>query len=914
MRSFIAEVIDDLNLTVDDFEHLVFILPSKRAGTFLKKAISKSIAKTIISPSIFSIEEFIEQVSGLTYINNTEQLFKLYETYLTVGDFEKESFESFLKWGQTLLQDFNEVDRYLIDGPKLFSNLSSIQELNHWSLTNEKTELMKNYLHFWNHLGPIYSLFNSKLLQENVGHQGLVYRTAAENIGTYLSHNSKNHVFIGFNALNNAESEIIQTILDTTKSTIYFDIDSYFLEDPVHDAGLFIRKHTARWDCLKKNSLKGLSNYYLSKKKIKAVGVPKNISQSKYVGNILKEIQEYSPDQLKNTALILADENLLNPILNSIPETIDKVNITMGQQLGNSPIASFFESLFEIHEQRTTKGWFYKDFIRLLSHPVTSILLNTSGFSTNEVITTLKTKNWAYITKDHIASVLDFKIATIPLLFGQAFMEPKQFIANSHVLILELKDIYTQNGNNLALEQLYKFHTLFNQLQDLLFKYDYITNLKGLKTLYLQLLSSETLDFKGDPLEGLQVMGMLESRNLDFETVILTSVNEGILPSGKSNNSFIPFDLKIAHGLPTYKEKDAIYTYHFYRLLQRAKNIHLIYNTEPDVLEGGEKSRLITQILTDPNRKDVTEIIASPKVTILQENVESIRKTEDLISLIRTYAAKGFSPSSLSNYIRNPVDFYKQNLLGINDIATVEETVAANTFGTIAHDTLEELYTPFIGHELSKEGLEKAKSQIEDTVQKNFKKTYLDGDFSTGKNLISYYVIIKYIQNFIEIEIEGLSKCTTKVIALEQNLSVILKIPGIDFPVVLKGKLDRIDEVDGVVRIIDYKTGRVQKSNVEIKEWDSLVEDYQYSKAFQLLCYSYMYNHIHPSNSIQAGIISLKNLKAGTQFFAKKESSGRATKEQQRIDSEIISEFERCLFHLISEITNPEIDFLEKEI
>lgn len=912
MQSFIEEVIEDINLEFNNFEQLVFILPSKRAGTFLKKAISKKIGKTIISPLIYSIEEFIEQVAGLTYISNTQQLFELYETYLTVGDFEKETFESFLKWGQTLLQDFNEIDRYLIDGPKLFSNLSAIQELNHWSLTDEKTELMKNYLHSWNHLSPLYSAFNLKLLQENHGHQGLVYREAANNIQKYLNQNSKTHLFIGFNALNTAESKIIQTILSATKSTIYFDIDSYFLEDPIHDAGLFIRNHKTQWNYLKKNSLKGLSNHYLSEKKISAVGVPKNISQSKYVGNVLKEIQEESPHQLKNTALILADENLLNPILNSIPNTIERVNITMGQQLRDSPIASFFERLFEIHEQPSEKGWFYKDFIALLAHPVTSALLGTLEITTNEIITTIRTKNWTYVNKKNLSTLFDYKATIVQLLFSTTLAKPKQFIGNCNALILKLKDFHVKNENNLALEQLYKFHTLFNQLQDLLEKYNYITNLKGLKSLYLQLLSSETLDFKGDPLEGLQIMGMLESRNLDFETVILTSVNEGILPSGKSNNSFIPFDLKIAHGLPTYKEKDAIYTYHFYRLLQRAKNIHLIYNTEPDVLEGGEKSRLITQLLTDPNRKDVTEIIASPQINIIQENPERIVKTDSLTSLIAKYAEKGFSPSSLSNYIRNPIDFYKQNLLGINTIASVEETLAANTFGTIVHDTLEELYTPFVGKHLSKDGLEKAKLQIEDTVKKNFKKTYLDGDFSTGKNLISYYVIIKYIENFITTEIDGLSKFTTKIIALEQKLSVILDIPGIDYPVVLKGKLDRIDEVDGTTRIIDYKTGKVEKRNAELTEWDSLVEDYQYSKAFQLLCYSYMYLQQHPSHQIRAGIVALKNLRAGTLYFAKKEFSKKS--KEQTITPEILTEFERCLFNLITEITNPKIDFLEKEV
>ena len=227
-------------------------------------------------------------------------------------------------------------------------------------------------------------------------------------------------------------------------------------------------------------------------------------------------------------------------------------------------------------------------------------------------------------------------------------------------------------------------------------------------------------------------------------------------------------------------------------------------------------------------------------------------------------------------------------------------------------DTLEELYTPFIGLELSKKHLQEAKLKIVDTVKKNFKKSYFDGDISTGKNLISYHVIIQYIENFIDAEIRELDKYTTKIIALEQKLSITLNIPGIAYPVILKGKLDRIDEVDGTLRIIDYKTGKVEKRNVELIDWDSLVEDYQYSKAFQLLCYSYMYTRLHPSENVNAGIISLKNLKEGTLFFAKK-AAPRSSK-QHTIDSKILMEFEHQLYKLISQITNPEIDFLEKEI
>lgn len=911
-QSFIEEVVDDVWNNYKSFNNLLFILPSKRAGTFLKKALSKKANETILAPDIYSIEEFIEFVAGISYATNTQQVFELYEAYLQTGTFEKEPFDSFLNWSQTVLQDFNEIDRYLIDAHKLFSNLAAIQEVTHWSLSTEKTELMENYLTFWNHLEGIYSNFNANLLAKQIGHQGLVYKKANEKLANYVSNNNITHVFLGFNALNKAESAIIQKILDDTNSSIYWDIDPYFLEDNIHDAGLFVRQHKHSWSYYKNHELKGLSSYYLSTKNIEIIGVPKNVSQAKYVGQLLSKIKEVDENALKNTALILGDENLLNPLLNSIPSEITSVNITMGQKLEGTPLASFFNSFFLLHELKTKKGWFYKDFSNFFYHPYTNSLLRKAGMDTEKLSSAIKSRNWLYIDITDIKTFDSKNTPLIKLLFSEFDSNPKNFIERCSTLTIHLKEHFSEEQNPMALEQLYKFHGLFNQILALLSLHSYVTSLKSLKSLFKQLLSSETLDFKGDPLGGLQIMGMLESRNLDFETIILTSVNEGILPSGKSNNSFIPFDLKIAHGLPTYKEKDAVYTYHFYRLLQRAKNVYLIYNTEPDVLEGGEKSRLITQLLTDENRKDITEIIAAPTLNPISIEQETIIKTNSLINALTAYSKKGFSPSSLSNYIRNPIDFYKKNLLGIPDVEAVEETIAANTFGTIVHDSLEEIYTPYIGQELNKTLLIHAKTNISAIVKSNFKKTYLDGDISSGKNYLSYHVIIKYLNNFIDLEIEQLENHNVKIIALEKNLVVELQIPGIDHPVILKGKLDRIDEVDGVKRIIDYKTGKVERRNIEITDWESIIDDYQYSKAFQLLCYSYMYTRLNPNKSILAGIISIKSLQQGTLIFAKKESARGAKKTS--IDETTLAEFEQLLYKLILEIFNRKIPFLEKEV
>ena len=410
-------------------------------------------------------------------------------------------------------------------------------------------------------------------------------------------------------------------------------------------------------------------------------------------------------------------------------------------------------------------------------------------------------------------------------------------------------------------------------------------------------------------------MGMLESRNLDFETVIITSVNEGILPSGKSNNSFIPFDLKNILGLPTFKEKDAVYTYHFYRLLQRAKNIYILYNTEPDVLEGGEKSRLISQLLTDPNKeRDIISKVATPAIEPVVHTLSSFKKDAGLMQLIQNHAKKGFSPTSLSNYIRNPIDFYKRNLLRIDNTLAVEETIAANTFGTIVHDTLEDMYKPFLGNYLTVEGLKAAKATIENLVKKHFAKSYMDGDISRGRNLIAYNVILRYLENYLDAEIIEAKNHQIKIVGVEENLNIQLNIPEIDFPVILKGKLDRIDEKDGMLRIIDYKTGKVESKNVEIIDWSDIATEYDFSKAFQLLCYAVMYNDKNPIKTIQSGIISFKNLNSGLLKFATKDKPGSWAKKEHNITQETLSQFNEELKKLILEICNPEIPITEKEV
>ncbi|MGY8915629.1 MAG: RecB family exonuclease [Flavobacteriales bacterium] len=339
-----------------------------------------------------------------------------------------------------------------------------------------------------------------------------------------------------------------------------------------------------------------------------------------------------------------------------------------------------------------------------------------------------------------------------------------------------------------------------------------------------------------------------------------------------------------------------------------------MYNTEPDVLEGGEKSRLIAQLLTDKNRRnDITELVAAPEIKTSIKKTYAIPKDEALMQKIKDLAEKGFSPSSLTNYIRNPIDFYKRSILKIDDVNEVEENVAANTFGTIVHDSLEELYTPFIGKNLTKEGLDSMFPLIKPIVKKHFVLNYADGDISRGKNLIAYNVVLQYIENFIASELEEIKDHQIKILGLEESWNTKLEINGLHFPAVLKGKLDRIDEKDGILRIIDYKTGKVSSKDVEVYDWDELITNYDFSKAFQLLCYALMYNSKQPIQKLEAGIISFKNLREGLLLFATKPKKGDRNKDTL-ITQETIALFDCALQTLIREICNPDIPFIEKEL
>ncbi len=915
MQSFLEEVVSDIIRKKQVSDDLVLVVPSKRAGVFLLQQFSKTTKTSSFAPTIVTIEEFVKQLSGLRYASGTQLFFELYSVYQTLHKEQAESFYSFSKWGNTLLQDFNEIDRYLIPPHEIFSYLSAIQETNHWYLQPDKTPLVESYIRFWNSLEPLYDTFKDHLMSLGVGYQGMVYRKAQENIHEYAKTIEKDtHFFIGFNALNAAESAIIQTLLSEQKADVFWDIDPCFLQDHIHDAGVFIRSYLKNWPYYVSHSPKGPKPTYNSEKSIKIIGVPKNVSQAKYVGNLISELNDKDKASLNATAIILGNENLLNPVLNSMPGNISNINVTMGYPVASTPAASLFNEFISLYVTKQDKGWYYNDLLSFISHPYIQSLFKTPLKTTSELTKVIKEKNWIYIQPQHLPKLITSDKAVMALLFSESFTSPVKLLNACDDLLLSLREHFSSEADAITLEYLVQLHVVFNEMKGYMNTYNFISDLKSFQSLYRELLAMETLDFYGEPLEGIQVMGMLESRNLDFETVVITSVNEGVLPSGKTNSSFIPFDLKKEFKLPTYKEKDAVYTYHFYRLLQRAKNVYLLYNTEPDVLEGGEKSRFISQLLTEDKRhKNITHFVASPAMELPIPEDETVEKEPSIITALKERAEKGFSPSSLSQYIRNPIDFYKKYVLGIKESIDVEEVIAANTFGTVIHSSMEALYKPFIGSRLSPENLKSLLPGIPKVVKEHYKEHYPNVSLDSGQNLIAYHVIQRYIEKYITLEIKESRHHTIELLALEEPFKTSIAVPGLPFPVFLRGTLDRVDKKDGMLRILDYKTGNAQAADVQITDWESLINDPDKSKAFQLLCYALMYRNKHQTEAFEAAIIPFRNLEAGLLTFAVKESGSRSSKDTT-ITSNTLDLFQEQLLQLIATICDQKEAFVAKEI
>ena len=909
MKTFLDEIAEEIINSKYPFESVKVVVPSRRSSLFLKNALARQIQKPAFAPEIVSIENFVEELSGLKKTALVDLFFEFYAAYQDISNEKKrDSFDQFLGWASVILSDFNMMDAHLVDVKTLFDFQFSLQEMTQWAQNEDQNNLIQNHQEFWRLIPALYESFNQRLQQKQQATLGYIFREAVANLEFYLNQTDKYHYFIGFNALNESEAQIIQEFISRNKGKVCWDIDQHFFQDKVHGASKFIRKYHREWKSLRSQPTSFQKNY-TQPKNIELIGVRKNVAQAKSAAQLAAKLAMDYP--LEKTAVVLGNETLLTPALSAIDDTSLTWNVTMGYPLKETPTSDFFELFFQLHLNTKKGDFFYKNFKSLISTPWCLSLLQSHDLSLEEYLKEIEAKNLFRFSQNQLYTLGN--IQTI----NHCFFAPVDSIASFLLRLVRICDFYIDfleqtNETHAALHLAYfqKFKALFNQLEAMHQKYAFIENLSLLLLVFRTLIKGEKIDFLGEPLEGIQFMGLLETRLLDFDNLIITNLNEGILPSGKKNTSFLPFDLKKKFNLPTFLENDAIYTYHFYRLLQRAKRVYLFYNTQSDGLNSGEMSRFLYQL----KFQHQTAHQIQEKYLVLNYKTSArgdlyIEKTENIQKRLRAIAKKGLSPSSLSLYMRNPLEFYYQRVLKIREKTTMESTINPMDMGNLVHEVVEQLYLPYLNKTLTLANFKKMKERLLPLMEERYQAIYHGTYQKTGRNHIIFEVLKKSILDFLAIEENSVREGNhIKILHLEQRFEESIQLPGFDFPVKLIGVIDRIDLYNDTLRIIDYKTGMIQPKQLNLTHWDVFNEQTDYAYLFQILLYSYVQKPLLTKHQKSAaGIISFRNL---PQYFI---SFSYKKNYDQALNPENLVRFETTLFKIIKEIFDPKVNFQNKD-
>ena len=876
-------------------DNISVVLPSKRAVVFLKNYLSKRIESPVFLPKFYSIEEFVEEISGLKVLDNLSLQFYLYQAYSKNPVKDKESFDDFLNWSNVLLHDFNEVDRNLVNPKDIFSNLKEVKELDSWNISDWSlsedplTQEQESFVDFFQKMFLWYSDFQEILLKNNFAYQGLAYKVASKKIISNSVQWEKVW-FVGLNALTKSEQKLIEYLKQEDIARVFWDADQYYYDNPMHEAGGFLREQREKWSEI---DFDGVGNYFAEKKeKFQIIACPKNVSQTKALSKILSEFSVEDLTQ-SNTAIILADEGLLYPVLHNLPKNIKELNVTMGSPLKYTPFYSLVESIFTMNVNAFTykkKAFYFKDVLNVIELPILSKILNSENLINLKNYITQH--NLVFITEKNIKNHLKDDSERVEAIF-QIWDNSETALQSTQKIISFFRESLKGAKSTIETEIIFTFYKCINQLQNLISESKQIPELKTLQKIVKQIVSNEVIPFKGEPLNGVQLMGILESRTLDFKNIIILSVNEGNLPKGKSVNSFIPYDLKKHFQLPTYAESDAVFAYHFYRILQRANNISLLYNTETDDFGSGEKSRFITQLLSEyPNK--ITEFIYNAEDLIVSQKHQIIIENKGLDSEIQKWFSNGVSPSALNMFSKCSLSFYFNYLVKVKKEKSVEEFAEASSMGTAIHESFKNNY---LKGKISVKDVENVKSKVINSLKHEFEQATSSQNMHEGKNYLTLQIARKLTNDFLNHEIEYLKEAAKKNINLEileseKIYKHLINLTGQD--VLLKGQVDRIDIFGDTLRIIDYKTGSVIKSEVSFWEWEDLIDNPKKGKAFQLMMYAYLYLKNNPQyldNKVIAGNFSFKNIKEGLLTVAEYINTQR--KETIYIDRKILDKFEK---------------------
>ena len=858
-----------------DTDRVLVVFNNRRSLRFFQRQFA-TLGRTMFLPRTLAIDDLVAELGGLETVPNEFLLFELYRIHIELeGEGRKyKTFDEFIAFGDLMLGDFSELDQYCVDAADLFGNLHDLKAIGEWDIEGSQlTPFQRDYLHFYRSLYEYYHRLRERLLADGRAYGGMAYRHVAEHIGELADRCPYDAVyFVGFNAISECERRIIGEYVRRGIGHLMTDGDPYFMQ-PGQEAGHFLRKHMAEFPELEP---KEPSLFAQGRRKITIVECPENAMQCKLAGRLLTEHGQawLAGGEQEQTAVVLADESLLMPALNSLPEGDYNVNISMGYAFCDTAMHLLATRLLALWRGADSRGFYHTDILETLSDRYIARLAGAHNLRRRTTLflregNIIRCKGEAinrFLGSDALSGVFPDEPLTVEAWLGMM-----------RRLVTAILDASLLESNKKELQATGSLVETLDYLADLQQRYRYIDNLGTLEKIYLRIAQRHQIPLLGEPLSGLQVMGMLETRNLDFRRVILLSVGEGTLPASRSAATLVPYELKRQFGLPTYEERDSVYAYNFYHLLLRAEEVYLVYSSESEAMGKGEPSRFLRQVESELAPRFGIEVrhmvvnnneppYAPPPLPLLEEGtwcgVPAGAKSEAVMQHLGKLAADGFSPTAFSDYLECPLRYYYTRVLGISSDDTLDEDLDASQLGTAIHNVLQHIYEPYLGRAVAAEGLRQALEELPSHMQREFDRLFLHGRTAEGTNHYLHAVAESQLRALLAKEIALVeSGHTLEMLGLEVPLGPTELAHGI----YIKGKADRIDRLDGQLRIIDYKTGSLRDNEIAYITSAPGQPARIPGKWFQLMCYALLYSsgQAAPLSTIQTAIYPLRYLRSG---------------------------------------------------
>ena len=889
---FLNKIIDELLEQNTDLSGFNVILPGKRPIVFIRQILKERNYSGFL-PNFFTIEELIHRIADTQEIQGISLWLFAFDVYKSLNLIPNDDFSEFLKWFPTLQKDWDDMMKFSDSDQAVLHYMFDEERIKDWAqnLGDDEDVPRRKFLNFWKNMNVFLPVLKKKLQEKNWATSGMIHETARKHIDDYSKNTNEEFVFCGFNAFTPVEEKLVRSLLQWNKGQCFFQADRYYFDDERQEAGKFLRDHKTWKEFNDSRVFKWIEDDFNQPKNIKVYEVSGNITQTKILPEIFKEIENKT---YSNTAVVLLDENLL-PASLDVMYGIQNLNITMGFPLKNLSFSNAVKQLFYLQKQleKNKSSYYYRDIFPILEELPKSV-------EDEAVIDNFKTKieerNIVYISKKLM----------IELLSGLSYFNLLQKASSTNdyldALIAFCREIKWLDIDDIQYENVSHFENAFRIIKNQLSPYQFEIKMETLEILINQHINSESIDFQGEPLRGLQIMGLLETRLLNFENVILLSVNEGKLPLGNSQNTYIPFDVRKFFDLHTFLENDSIYAYHFYRLIQDSKNVHLLFNALSSGVNTGEKSRFITQIEMESSHEIEHLIIENSSEPIITQPIE-IKKTDIVLERLEKWKAK-VSASHLTSYLYNPIDFYLSKILNTSESDEIEEELSVKNYGNLVHYSLQEVYEALKGKILKENDLKNSIKAIDQYIEIGIDKLKHQPEFyEKGMNFIHRAIAKKVIETILNHDLELVKNGNTlEIIDIEKRFE------GVDFylnendKISFFGFIDRIDRLNGTLRIIDYKTAKIK--NLVIKIDEDKIDDYFHNsdrkQALQLCIYQYVVENLPEfwGMPVETGIWSFAEAKKGVVSL--------------QFEKGNIEDAMKSVKSLIEEILNPNINFIEE--